>query len=118
VISTIHRWNDWGELWLVTSNGRVLRRLKEPFGESYPLRWTEDGWLYVMNNHAEYSDLGRFRTQIWRMRMPDGIPEFYAPIPEGCGEVSLTHDAMRAVCDLNTRQSDLVAVTGFDPKAK
>jgi eukaryotic-like serine/threonine-protein kinase len=118
VISTIHRWNDWGELWLVAADGRVLRRIREPFGESYPVRWTEDGWLYVINNHAEYTDQGQFRIQLWRIRMPDGAPELYAPIPEGCGSVSLSRDAMRAGCDFNTRQSDLVAVTGFDLEAR
>jgi serine/threonine protein kinase len=117
VISTIHRWNDWGELWLMAADGRVLRRIREPFGESYPLRWNDDGWLYVINNHAEYTDQGQFRIQLWRIRMPDGAPELYAPIPEGCGSVSLSRDAVRAVCDFNTRQSDLVAVTGFDPDA-
>jgi len=115
VISTIHRWNDWGELWLTTSDGRVLRRLREPFGESYPVRWTDDGWLYVINNHAELTDQGQFKLQLWRIRMPDGAPELYAPIPEGCGSLSLSRDGTRAACDLNTRQSDLVAVLGFDP---
>jgi serine/threonine protein kinase/dipeptidyl aminopeptidase/acylaminoacyl peptidase len=117
VINTIHRWNDWGELWLVAADGRVLSRIKEPFGESYPVRWTDDGWLYVINNHAEFSDQGQFRIQLWRMRMPDGAPEFYAPIPEGCGALSLSRDALSAACEFYSRQSDLVAVTGFDPDA-
>jgi serine/threonine-protein kinase len=115
VVSTIHRWNDWGELWLAMADGRIMRRIREPFGESYPLRWTQDGWLYVINNHAEFTDQGQFKIQLWRIRMPDGAPELYAPIPIGCGTLSLSRDATRAVCDFNTRQSDLVSVTGFDP---
>jgi Tol biopolymer transport system component len=118
VISTIHRWNDWGRLWLATSDGRILRRLNEPFGESYPIRWTRDGWLYVVNTRAQFTDGGTALIYLWRIRMPDGAPEFFAPVPEGCGSLSLSRDATRATCDFNTRQSDLVEVTGFDPEAR
>jgi Tol biopolymer transport system component len=118
VISTIHRWNDWGELWLASTDGRILRRVSEPLGESYPVRWTRDGWLYVVNTRATFTDVGYPQIFLWRIRMPDGAPEFVAPIPEGCGAFSLSADATRAVCDFNTRQSDLVAVTGFDPEAR
>jgi Tol biopolymer transport system component len=51
-VSTVHRWNDWGELWLASRDGRSWRRLEGPFGESYPLRWTEDGHLYILNCRA------------------------------------------------------------------
>jgi len=118
VVSTIHRWNDWGELWLATADGRSWQRLREPFGESYPLRWTEDGWLYVINCRASFTDGGQCRMQLWRLPMPEGKPEFVAPIPEGCATFSLSSDARRAACDYNTRQSDLVLATGFDPDEK
>ncbi len=118
VVSTIHRWNDWGQLWLVRTDGRVVSRLPEPFGESYPVRWSDDGWLYAINTHAEFTDAGQFRGQLWRVRMPGGTPEIYAPMPDGCGPVLLSRDALRGACGFNTRQSDLVTVTGFDPEAR
>jgi len=118
VISTIHRWNDWGELWLASADGRILRRLNEPLGESYPVRWTSDGWLYLVNTRATFIDGGIPQLFLWRIRMPDGAPEFVAPIPEGCESFSLSADATRATCDFKTLQSDLVAVTGFNPEAR
>ena len=118
VVSTIHRWNDWGQLWLLTADGRVVSRLPEPYGESYVMRWTDDGWLYAINTRAEFTDAGVFRGEIWRMRMPGGRPEIYAPMPEGCGPVQLSRDGLHGVCNFNTRQSDLVTVTGFDPEVR
>jgi eukaryotic-like serine/threonine-protein kinase len=115
VISTIHRWTDWSELWLASREGAVLSRLPEPFGESYPLRWTGDGWLYFLNNHAQLTDQGEFRLELWRVRVPAGKPEFVAPIPEGCASFSLSRDATRGACGYNTRQSDLMVTSGFDP---
>ncbi len=114
VVSTLHRWNDWGELWLATRDGRRWRRLREPFGESYPLRWGKDGWMYVINNHAFFTDGGPPRLQLWRLRVPDGEPQFVAPVPDGCISYSVSGDGKRAVCDYNTRQSDLVVATGLD----
>jgi hypothetical protein len=59
------------------------------------------------------------RLQLWRLRLPEGTTEFVAPVPEGCGaSFSLSRDGRRAVCDYNTRQSDLVVATGFDPELK
>ena len=118
VVSTFHRWNDWGELWLTSRDGRRWRRLQEPFGESYPLRWTKDGWLYVLNTHAFFTDEGQLRMELWRLPVPHGTPEFVAPVPEGCGSFSLARDATRAACDYNTRQSDLVVATGFHPELR
>jgi eukaryotic-like serine/threonine-protein kinase len=116
VVSTIHRWNDWGELWLASAGGGSWRRLQGPFGESYPLRWTADARLYLLNCRAFFTDGGQCHYQLWRVRMPDGKPEFVAAVPEGCGgSFSLSRDGRRAVCDYNTRQSDLVVATGFDP---
>jgi serine/threonine protein kinase len=118
VVSTLHRWNDWGELWLTSRDGRTWRRLQEPFGESYPLRWTDNGWLYVLNSHAFFTDGGPPRLELWRLPMLKGRPEFVAPVPEGCISFSLSRDGRRAACDYNTRQSDLVVATSFDPELK
>jgi Tol biopolymer transport system component len=114
VVSTLHRWNDWGELWVVTRYGGRWRRLREPFGESYPLRWRNDGWLYVINNHAYFTDGGPARLELWRLPTRGGDPQFVAPVPEGCGAYTVSNTARRAVCDFNTRQTDLVMVTGIE----
>ena len=42
-----------------------------------------------------------------------GDPQFVAPVPEGCVAFTVSITARRAVCDFNTRQSDLVLVTGL-----
>jgi len=89
--------------------------MPEPFGESYPLRWTEDGWLYILNNRALYSDNGEFRLQLWRISTARWKPEFYADVPDGCRSVSISRDGRRAACAYNTRQSDLVLARGFTP---
>ena len=52
--------------------------------QSYPVRWTGDGWLYLINNHAQLTDEGEFRLELWRVRMPAGKPDFVASIPEDC----------------------------------
>jgi serine/threonine-protein kinase len=117
VVSTLHKWNDWGELWVTDTNRKSWHRLPEPFGESYPTRWTGDGQLYVVNNHAQFSDALQPQLELWRVPVLGGKPEFVAPIPEGCNSFSLSRDGQRAACDYNTRQSDLVVTTGFDPDA-
>ncbi|MFL5494683.1 MAG: hypothetical protein ACJ8DC_09915, partial [Gemmatimonadales bacterium] len=115
VVSTIHRWNDWGELWLASARGGSWHRLQGPFGESYPLRWMDDR-LYLLNCRANFTDGGQCHYQLWRLRVPRGKPEFVAPLPEGCGGAfSLSRDGRRAVCDYIVRESDLVVATGFDP---
>ncbi|HET6798548.1 MAG TPA: hypothetical protein VFH40_15440, partial [Gemmatimonadales bacterium] len=71
--------------------------------------------IYVVNNHALYTDAGQFRLQLWRIPAAGGRPELYAEIPEGCASLSLSSDGTRAACDYSIRQSDLMVVTGFDP---
>jgi hypothetical protein len=115
VVSTLHRWNDWGELWRASRDGRHWSRLREPFGESYPLHWREDGWLYVINNHAFFTDGGPPKLELWRVPVRGGEPRLVAPVPEGCAAYTVSQEATRAVCDFNTRQSDLIVVTGLDP---
>jgi Tol biopolymer transport system component len=114
VVSTLHRWNDWGQLWLTSRDGRRWSRLREPFGESYPLRWREDGWLYVINNHAFFTDGGQPRLELWRVSVRGADPQLVAPVPEGCAAYAISREARRAVCDFNTGQSDLIVVTGLD----
>jgi hypothetical protein len=45
-----------------------------------------------------------------RLREPFGES---CPLPEGCVAFTVSITARRAVCDFNTRQSDLVLVTGL-----
>jgi hypothetical protein len=61
------------------------------------------------------TDAGEFRLELWRVRMPRGKPEFVALIPEGCASFSLSGDFARGACGYNTRQSDVMVTSGFDP---
>ena len=57
--------------------------LREPFGESYPLRWRNDGWLYVINNHAYFTDGGPARLELWRLPTRGGDGAVRHAVPEG-----------------------------------
>ena len=72
IASTLVRWTDWGELWLVSGNRQRWRRIHGPFGESYPIAWSRDGWIYLINNRALFTDYGPPRLELWRMHGPDG----------------------------------------------
>jgi Tol biopolymer transport system component len=50
VISTIRKWTDWGRLVLAASDGRSWQSLREPFGESFAIGWSPNGWLYLLNH--------------------------------------------------------------------
>jgi len=116
VASTLIRWTDWGDLWLVSRNGQRWRRLRGPFGESYPIAWSRDGWLYLINNRALFTDYGPPRLELWRMHGPDGLPELYAPLPEGCGlATNVSADGRRGVCAYVRNESDLYVASNFDP---
>jgi hypothetical protein len=67
----------------------------------------------VLNCRAYFTDGGQCRMQVWRLPMPEGKPEFVAPVPDGCVAFSLSRDGRRAACEYNSRQSDIVVTTGF-----
>jgi hypothetical protein len=117
VLSTIIRWTDWGALWLGSADGSNWQRLRDPFGQSEAIAWLPNGWVYIANDRALNTEYGVSRLELWRMRVPDGPPEFVAPLPDGCVRVALSADARRAVCTLSRDASDLVLVAGFDGAA-
>jgi Tol biopolymer transport system component len=95
-------------LWLVFGNGRRWRRIPGPFGESFPVAWHRNGWIYLVRNRGLATDHGAVQLELWRMRGPTGQPELYAPLPDGCGRsVSISADASRAVCNYVRVESDL-----------
>jgi serine/threonine-protein kinase len=116
VLSTIVRHTDWGELWLVNRNTNSWLRLRGPFGESSPVSWERDGWIYLRNHRALYTDYGVVQTELWRMRGSTGSPQRYASLPMGCGDrVDLSVGARRAVCLSERTQADVFLVSHFDP---
>jgi Tol biopolymer transport system component len=118
VVSTLRQWNDWGELWVASVAGGQWRRVREPFGESTPIRWTKSGWLYVGNMRVWYWPSGNLRMELWRMRIPDGAPERVAILPDGCGyagQVAVSEDGRRAACVLASSRSDLMVASGLLP---
>lgn len=68
----------------------------------------------MINNHAYFTDGGPARLELWRLPTRGGDPQFVAPVPEGCGAYTVSSAARHAVCDFNTRQTDLVMVTGIE----
>jgi eukaryotic-like serine/threonine-protein kinase len=114
LLSTLRRHTDWGELWLTGLDGKRWRKLKGPFGESYPLRWNEDGWIYLENHRLLLTDQGVGRRELWRMRGTDGSPELYVVLPDGCDRADLSGSGSRVVCPSVTFVSDLFLGTNFN----
>ena len=67
--SALRRWTDWGEVWTTPADGSHWEQLHGPFGESYPIAWPADGWLYLQNHHAFSTDYGPLHWELWRMRV-------------------------------------------------
>jgi serine/threonine protein kinase len=121
VVSTERQRNSAGELRVTGADGKIWRRVREPFGESAPLRWVRDGWVYLMNNRFLREPSGAWHLDIWRMRISGGDRQFVATLPDGCqytyGPV-ISADGSRAVCAVGTSQSDLVVATGLIPESR
>jgi eukaryotic-like serine/threonine-protein kinase len=101
-------------LWLVFGNGRRWRRLTGPFGETLPVAWHRNSWIYLVRNRGVATDHGADQLELWRMRGPTGRPELYAALPEGCGlSVSISADASRGVCSYVRVESDLYVASNF-----
>jgi hypothetical protein len=99
---------DETALWLVFRNGRRWRRIQGPFGETIPIAWHRNGWIYLVRSRALATEHGAVRLELWRMRGPTGRPELYAALPDGCGmSVSISADASRGVCNYVRVESDL-----------
>jgi Tol biopolymer transport system component len=114
LVSTLMRANDWGELWLVSADGQRWRRLHGPFGESFPIAWRADGWIYLLNNRALNTDYGPVRLELWRMRGPQGRPELYSTLPDGCGVATdISLGGTRGVCNYVRYESDLYLISPF-----
>ena len=115
VTGTLIRHTDWGRLWHAVSSGERWTHLPEPFGESIPLAWRRDGWIYFQNTRALMTDYGAPQSELWRVRGLDREPELVSVIPEGCADVDLSADATRMVCINSRLESDVHVATGFDP---
>jgi hypothetical protein len=115
ILSTLVRQTDWGELWLATRASPPWRRVRGPFGESTPVAWGADGWIYLWNHRALQTDYGTVRAELWRKRGPNGTPELYAPLPMGCGRTALAANAGRAVCVSYRTESDVFLTSNVDP---
>jgi serine/threonine-protein kinase len=115
VASALRRWTDWGEVWTTPSGSSRWEQVHGPFGESYPIAWSADGWLYLQNHHAFSTDYGPLRWELWRMRGVSGRPALVAQMPEGCDQLSISADGTRAVCVNHRTESDVYLATDFDP---
>ncbi len=101
-------------LWLVFGNGRRWRQIRGPAGETLPVAWHRNGWIYLVRNRGVATDHGAAHVELWRMRGPTGRPELYARLPEGCGmSVSISADATRGVCNYVRVESDVYVASSF-----
>jgi dipeptidyl aminopeptidase/acylaminoacyl peptidase len=116
VASTIDRQTDWGELWGTSLADGQWRKLPGPFGESWPIAFHRDGWIYLQNERGVLTDDGAVRSEIWRVRPPDGRPEFVAPVPDGCTWIDLAADGRRGTCPSLRSRGDLFLASNFDPE--
>jgi serine/threonine protein kinase len=115
VASTIKRQTDWGELWLGSVDGHEWKKLAGPFGESWPLAYGKDGWLYVQNTRGILADYGTFQSELWRIPVAGGKPEFLAPVPEGCAiGVDLADNRLQGACTQVHINSDLFLASGLE----
>jgi eukaryotic-like serine/threonine-protein kinase len=95
-------------LWLIFSNGRRWRQIRGPSGETLPIAWHRNGWIYLVRDRGVATEHGAALVELWRMRGPTGRPELYATLPEGCGmSVSISADGSRGVCNYVRIESDL-----------
>ena len=113
VTSTLIRDTDWGQLWLGRAGEGRWSRVPEPFGESMPLAWHRDGWIYLQNTRALRTDYGGFRSELWRVRVTGSTPEFFSAVPDECTYLDLTTDASRLACVSFRAESDVHLATGF-----
>jgi serine/threonine protein kinase len=118
VASTIRKWNDWGQLWASPVSSPSWRHVKEPFGESTPIRWARDGRLLVLNHRVWMGESGYVRLEVWEVGMRDEVPQLLAVLPDGCALPSISSDGRRAACVLHADRSDLMAATGLIPAAR
>lgn len=117
-VSTIRRETDWGQIWIVNLDRGEWQRLREPFGESDPIAWRSDGWIYFVGSGAQFTDFGPTLQTLWRKRAPDGPPQLLMSVPEGCTGFSISQDLRRAACSNEKTESDLFVVNEFGPASR
>jgi Tol biopolymer transport system component len=101
-------------IWLVFGNGRRWRQINGPAGETLPIAWHRNGWIYVVRNRGVATEHGAAHVELWRMRGPTGRAELYAALPQGCGmSVSISADATRGVCNYVRVESDLYVASSI-----
>jgi Tol biopolymer transport system component len=120
VAATRVRPDEPATLWQIFANGTRWRRIRGPLGESLPIAWHRNGWVYLVRNRGLATARGSVHVELWRLRGPVsradvfGRPELYAPLPEGCGlAVSISADATQGVCSYTRVDSDLYVASNF-----
>jgi serine/threonine-protein kinase len=115
VASTLKRDTDWGQLWKGAAGGKVWTHTPEPFGESAPIAWHPDGWVYFQNTRGQRTDYGGFQSELWRVRGLDRAPELFVAVPDDCSIADLSADARRMACWSRRHEGDVYLATGFNP---
>ena len=101
-------------LWLVFANGRRWRQVRGPTGETLPVAWHRNGWIYLVRDRGVATEHGAAHVELWRMRGPTGRAELYATLPEGCGmSVSISADGTRGVCNYVRIEADVYVASSI-----
>jgi Tol biopolymer transport system component len=116
VASTLHRWSDWGEMWTTPVDSARWTPMSGPFGESDPVTWSRDGWIYMVNHRVFVTDYGPVRRELWRARGIHASAELVVALPEGCEQTGVSANGGRVVCLMRHDESDIYLATDFDPE--
>jgi hypothetical protein len=91
------------------------QRIDGPNGDAVPLRWTDDGWLYLWVDYADDR-----LPEVWRMRADGGRPQLYLRLPVECrkSDLALSRDARRLACVVSTTSRDIWQASNLDAQAR
>jgi len=107
--------SDWFTLWRMRLGEGAWQRIDGPNGDAVPLRWTDDGWLYLWVDYADDR-----LPEVWRMRADGGRPQLYLRLPVECrkSDLALSRDARRLACVVSTTSRDIWQASNLDAQAR
>jgi len=106
----------WFTLWRLRLGEGGWQRIDGPDADAVPLRWTDDGWLYLWVDHAD----NRRLPELWRMRAHGGRPQLYLRLPIHCrkSDLAVSRDGRRLACVVSTTSRDIWQASNLDAPAR
>jgi dipeptidyl aminopeptidase/acylaminoacyl peptidase len=107
--------SEWFRLWRLRPPNGSWERVDGPEGDAVPLRWADDGWLYLWVDYA--SDR---LPEVWRVRAAGGQPERYVRVPVRCAkaDLAISRDARRLACVASQTSPDVWLASNLDARAR